>query len=170
MTYRLAAPTDLDSICSLISGAIAQMERDGIHQWDSIYPARDDFIADISQKTLYIAEQEHRIAAVYVISQQCDGEYKKCRWSNPAKTACIIHRFCVAPDFQNKGVGRQVLEHIENQAAGMGYESIRLDVFTLNPYALKLYMNSGYQERGFADWRKGRFVLMEKALKTIDGI
>lgn len=44
------------------------------------------------------------------------------------------------------------------------HESIRLDVFTKNPYAQKLYRKNGYQVRGFADWRKGRFDLMEKKL------
>ena len=40
------------------------------------------------------------------------------------------------------------------------------DVFTENPYAQKLYRKSGYQVRGYADWRKGRFDLMEKKLET----
>jgi len=29
-----------------------------------------------------------------------------------------------------------------------------------NPYALNLYMNSGYEKRGFAHYRKVRFILM----------
>lgn len=40
------------------------------------------------------------------------------------------------------------------------------DVFTENPYAQKLYRKSGYQVRGYADCRKGRFDLMEKKLET----
>jgi len=66
--------------------------------------------------------------------------------------------------WKNKGIGKQVLKHIEEQAAELSYISIRLDVYTQNPYALKLYINSGYEERGFADWRKGRSILMEKTL------
>ncbi len=66
--------------------------------------------------------------------------------------------------FPKKGIGKQVLKHIEEQAAELSYTSVRLDVYTQNPYALKLYLHSGYEERGFADWRKGRFMLMEKTL------
>jgi ribosomal protein S18 acetylase RimI-like enzyme len=44
----------------------------------------------------------------------------------------------------------------------MGIDTIRLDVFTLNPYALKMYEKSGYIKVGFAHWRKGEFYLMEK--------
>jgi len=57
-----------------------------------------------------------------------------------------------------------VLLHIEEQIKNMGYLSIRLDVFSENPYALKLYEKNGYEKRGHADWRKGRFFLMEKTL------
>ncbi len=164
MNYRLATLNDIDNICSLVSEAIKQMENEGIYQWDSLYPTREDFYIDINRKTLYVAEDGHKFLAIYVISQEYDNEYKKCEWNNPDETTCIIHRFCVAPGFQNKGIGKQVLKHIEEQAVTLSYTSVRLDVYTQNPYALKLYMNSGYKERGFADWRKGRFILMEKTL------
>lgn len=164
MNYRLAALNDIDSICSLISDAIKQMENSGIFQWDSLYPTREDFDIDINNKTLSVVEEGEKLAAIYVINQECEKEYNNCKWNNPDETACIIHRLCVAPSFQNKGIGKQVLKHIEEQAVQLSYTSIRLDVYTQNPYALKLYRNSGYEERGFADWRKGRFILMEKTL------
>jgi len=164
MNYRLATLNDIDNICSLVSEVIMQMENTGIYQWDSLYPTRDDFYIDINKKTLYVVEDEHKLMAIYVINQEYDNEYNKCEWNNPNETACIIHRLCVAPSFQNKGIGKQVLKHIEAQIAKLSYTSVRLDVYTQNPYALKLYTNSGYEKRGFADWRKGRFILMEKTL------
>ena len=83
---------------------------------------------------------------------------------NSDASTYILHRFCVSPDYQNKGIGKEVLAHIETQVHEMGYESMRLDVFSENPYAQKLYRKSGYQVRGYADWRKGRFDLMEKKM------
>jgi len=73
-------------------------------------------------------------------------------------------RLCVSADSQNKGIGSKLLAHIEEQVKNMGYSSVRLDVFSENPYALKLYEKNGYEKRGHADWRKGRFFLMEKTL------
>ena len=61
-------------------------------------------------------------------------------------------------------VGKEVLSHIETQIKEMGYQSIRLDVFSENPFAQRLYRNNGYEHRGYADWRKGRFDLMEKKI------
>ena len=68
------------------------------------------------------------------------------------------------PRFPAQGIGNAVLAGIETQLLEMGYESVRLDVFTQNPFALRLYQKNGYLERGHADWRKGRFLLMEKRL------
>jgi len=164
MQYRLATKSDLDEICILIEKAIDRMEQQGIYQWDEIYPTRKDFLEDINKNTLYVAVEDSRIAAIYVINQECNEEYNECQWNNPDESACIIHRLCVLPDFQNKGIGSKVLTHIEEQIKNMGFSSVRLDVFSENPYAIRLYEKNGYEKRGYADWRKGRFFLMEKTL------
>ncbi len=162
MQYRLGTKEDLSEIVCLIQKAIDHMEHQGIYQWDELYPTRDDFFSDIDKNTLYVAVEDDKIIAVYVISQECDEEYHTCEWNNPDERAYIIHRLCVSPDFQGKGIGSKVLAHIEQQIKSMGYTSVRLDVFSQNPYALKLYEKFGYEKRGYADWRKGRFFLMEK--------
>lgn len=164
MQYRPGRKEDLDEISRLIGRAIEYMEKQGIHQWDELYPGRDIFLDDIEKNTLYVTVEEDKIIAVYVINQECDEEYHDCEWKNPDESACVIHRLCVSPDFQNRGIGSRILAHIEDQARSMGFQSIRLDVFSENPYALRLYEKNGYERRGHADWRKGRFFLMEKTL------
>jgi len=54
------------------------------------------------------------------------------------------------------------MKQIENQALEDGMEELRLDVYSLNPYSLKLYDHAGYVKTGEANWRKGHFYLMEK--------
>lgn len=54
--------------------------------------------------------------------------------------------------------------HAEEDALSMGFQAIRLDAFSENPFALKLYGNRGYSRAGYADRRKGRFYLMQKYL------
>ena len=163
MNYRLGTNSDLDDIVSMVDSAKALMSSQGIEQWDEVYPCRNDFESDIKSSTLYIATEDDRLVAVYVLSEECDAEYFECKWEN--KKPCILHRFCVSPEFQHKGIGKKVLLHIEQQILEMGYDSVRLDAFTENPFSLSLYKKNGYVERGYADWRKGRFVLMEKRLK-----
>lgn len=164
MECRLGKKEDINEITMLISDAIKDMESKGIHQWDDLYPTEDDFLNDINCGNLYVAVEDKKIIAIYVISDESDEEYNYAAWENPSETAYILHRFCVSPKCQGKGIGKQLLLKIEAQIKDMGYTSVRLDVFTKNPFAQRLYRHNGYEERGHADWRKGRFDLMEKSL------
>ncbi|WP_026497051.1 GNAT family N-acetyltransferase [Butyrivibrio sp. WCD3002] len=163
MKYRLGTMQDLDGICLLIKDAIVEMEKHDIYQWDEIYPARSDFEEDINNKNLFVAYEGDKLAAFYVISNESDEQYNNANWLF-GDSYYVLHRFCVSPMMQNKGVGKTVLTHIENQIKEMGYDAVRLDTFTKNPFAQRLYRHHGYESRGFADWRKGRFDLMEKKL------
>lgn len=59
----------------------------------------------------------------------------------------------------------EVMSHIEKQVTLMEVNSIRLDVFSKNPYALRLYKKCGYIKVGLANWRKGEFYLLENFLR-----
>ena len=162
--YRLGKLEDIEAITVLIQEAIQEMEKHDIFQWDELYPTAEDFEDDIKRENLYVAEENEKIIALYVISSESDEAYNNAEWKYPRETSLVLHRFCVSPGFQNKGIGKKVLMKIESQIKSMGYDSVRLDVFTKNPYSQKLYRNNGYEVRGFAEWRKGRFDLMEKKL------
>ncbi len=164
MNYRQGRIEDLDNIISLLRGAIARMEAQGIYQWDELYPTEDDFKDDIAKENLYVVFEENELVALYVISGESDEAYKSADWKSSDNNAYILHRFCVGASFQNKGYGKRILTHIESQIKDMGYSSVRLDVFTQNPFAQRLYRDNGYKERGVANWRKGRFDLMEKII------
>ena len=161
---RLGRYADVEAITVLIQDAIREMEKHNIYQWDEIYPTAEDFEADIKKGNLYVAEEKEKIIAVYVISTESDEAYNYAEWKYPDESSMVLHRFCVSPGFQNRGIGKKVLMKIELQIKNMGYDSIRLDVFTKNPYAQSLYRNNGYEVRGSAEWRKGYFDLMEKRL------
>lgn len=162
--YRLGRFEDIEAITILIQEAIKEMEKHNIYQWDEIYPSVEDFKDDIEKGSLFVAEQNEKIIALYVISDEADEAYNYAEWKYPKETSFVLHRFCVSPSVQNRGIGKKVLMKIESQIKNRGYDSIRLDVFTKNPYAQRLYRNNGYEVRGFAEWRKGRFDLMEKHL------
>ena len=113
MEYRIGIPSDLDNICALIKDAVAEMEKHGIYQWDEIYPNRNDFEEDIQNNTLYVVCDEDDLIAFYVISGECDEQYANGHWKYDEDTSFILHRFCVAPKVQNRGLGKEILIHIE---------------------------------------------------------
>ena len=164
MYFKLAEEREIESIFSLVTSAIIEMEKNGIFQWDSIYPSKEDFLNDIHKKTLFVGILDQQISVVFTINKECDEQYQNGAWKYPNTEYRIIHRLCVDPKYQNKGVAKETLDHIENELRLVGVESIRLDVFYNNPFALSLYRNRRYKEVGTAEWRKGEFYLMEKHL------
>ena len=164
MNYSKANIHDLEEIYSLYQNAIITMEKDNIHQWDEIYPDKDILKEDITKNQMYIGKTDNKIAVCFVLSEECDEEYKNGCWKYPNSRFNVIHRLCVNPLFQNQGIAAKTLEYIENLSKSEGYDSIRLDCFTQNPYSKKLYDKAGYSITGYADWRKGRFELREKKL------
>jgi ribosomal protein S18 acetylase RimI-like enzyme len=162
--YRIAKIEDLDEICDLVLAAIARMEAMGVHQWDDLYPTRKDFADDIGLGQLTVGTVGGVIAVVYVVNCDCDEDYELAAWERPNDRYCVIHRLCVHPLFQHRGLARQSVEHAERQCRDQGFQSVRLDVFQENPWARKLYDGLGYKSVGYADWRKGRFYLLEKHL------
>ena len=164
MLYRMAEESDIESILGLVHSAILEMERQGIFQWDSIYPSRDDFLDDIREETLFVGMADREIAVVFTVNKACDEQYQNGAWKYPGAEYCVIHRLCVDPKHQHKGLAREALDYIEHELRQAGVETIRLDVFCGNPFALALYRGMGYEEVGTVCWRKGRFYLMEKHL------
>ena len=162
LKYRKAFPNDIEEICSMVQNAVDVMAQQNIFQWDDLYPTREDFLKDVGENQLYVGLVNGQIAVVYALNQKYDKEYDNGKWRYKDEAFYIIHRFCVNPAFQNKGIAKSTLLYIEKQLVEMGVHVIRLDVFSNNQFALRLYRSLGYSEVGYADWRKGRFFLMEK--------
>ena len=164
--YRKAEPNDIEEICSIVHAAVDIMERDNIFQWDDLQPAKGDFQEDIKKSQLFVGLVNGQIAVIYTLNQECDKEYENGKWKYKDEPFYIVHRLCVNPTFQNKGIAKSTLLHIEKQLNEIGIHVIRLDVFSNNPLALRLYNSLGYSKVGHADWRKGKFFLMEKYFQS----
>lgn len=162
--FRQAEESDIEDVFKIFKTAIDKMIEEKIFQWDEIYPDKNILSEDIANKQLYIGYDDNQIVSVYVINDECDEQYRNGDWHYRNASYNVIHRLCVNPGVQNRGIGRKTMNHIEKEVKEKGIECIRLDAFTLNPAAVKLYENLGYSKTGFADWRKGRFYLMEKRL------
>lgn len=151
-------------LVAMYKAAIAQMENNNIFQWDDIYPNEAVLKNDIKNGELFAVTHNGELVAAYVVNTKCDDEYINGSWTGSNKSYRVIHRLCVNPKYQRRGIARKIMLHIENKLRESGVYAIRLDAFAHNPYALALYNSLGYKTVGFADWRKGRFMLMEKVI------
>lgn len=161
---RKATPADLPEVVSLFKRAIRSMDDNGIYQWDDIYPDEKILKSDIAGDSLYLYMMDEQPVSVFVLNQICDPEYSEGNWKYPLSSYVVVHRLCVNPAFQNMGIGTRTMLQVEKLAKSMGIESIRLDAFSLNPFALRLYEKLGYAQTGVVTFRKGTFYLFEKKL------
>lgn len=164
ITYTLAGQSDLPVIWELYQAGIRGLLESGIFQWDALYPDQEILAEDVKKGEMYLGWLGEQLACAYVLNQECDPEYADGMWQYPGEPFRVVHRLCVDPACQGQGVGGQTMQHIEEMVRAAGVRVIRLDVFSRNPKALTLYENLGYCRVGHADWRKGRFYLMEKGL------
>ena len=55
-----------------------------------------------------------------------------------------LKRMYVAPEARGRGVARQLLERLEEEAAALGYAAVWLETGTEQPEAIALYESSGF--------------------------
>ena len=153
----------LDDICDLYKDATDHLNALGIYQWDEKYPTRDILEEDIRSGNLYVSVCSGRLSAAYVLNNDADIEYQQGNWESEG-VALILHRLCVHPDFQGKGLGRSAVLDAERRAAKSGANFLRLDTFEKNYISTKMYASMGYRPAGSVTFRMGTFYLYEKAL------
>lgn len=155
---------DLPDICTIFEKATRVMNDNRIHQWDNLYPNQEIIREDILNSQMYLGVIENQIASVFVLNQQSEAEYENGNWKYKDSAYKVVHRLCVDPTFQKMGVGTKTMQIIENLQKNEGTAAIRLDAFSLNPYALRMYEKLGYIKVGEVNWRTGLFYLYEKII------
>lgn len=162
--FEKAQDSDKDDVMQLLNAAKENMKENGIDQWDEIYPAISDVSKDIKEGTLTLVKQGGKLVAVYTLNKHQDAAYKFGDFKDNSDNYIVLHRLCVNPKYEGMGIAARTLKHIDEEALKEGFSSIRLDAFTKNPRAVKLYENAGYNYAGDAYFRKGKFLLMEKLI------
>jgi GNAT superfamily N-acetyltransferase len=164
---RLAVERDLNALCSLLQDCIAAMRTEGIDQWDDVYPSRAALASDIQSGTAYVATLSNaELVGFLALNEYQNPEYASVSWSIKGVPVAVVHRLMVHPAYQQKGVARFLMRFAEERALTLGYRAIRLDAFSANPRALRLYQAIGYRDAGGVTFRKGPFRCFEKALES----
>lgn len=164
LEFRPATPDDLDALVALYAAAAQDMRDHGIDQWDEYYPDREILSEDVESGNMVLGLLDGALACAYVVNRDYDPEYASGAWAHAQGRFCVLHRLCVNPAMQGKGLARQAMARMEKTAREQGFDSVRLDVFSQNLHAQRLYEGLGYRRTGEVRFRKGSFYLMEKAL------
>lgn len=155
---------DIKSIMHIIKEAVIDMEAQDIHQWDEIYPDEPTICDDIYNGNLYVYIDNNKIKGLIVLNENQDKQYETLRWKFNSGAQLVIHRLCVDPQYQGKGIAKALLKYAETYGKQNQYTSIRLDAFIHNIKACSMYEKAGYNKTGSVIFRKGDFYCYEKGL------
>ncbi len=164
ISIRPARPDEIDVLMEMVRAVVRQLEADGIHQWDDVYPDRVVLRDDVERRDLSVIAVDGAIAGMIVLNEDQPPEYGELSWRGSGRVL-VIHRLIIHPDRQRRRLAVRLIEFAEASAAARGYDSIRLDAFTANPAAVALYERSGYRKAGTVKLRKGPFFCFEKPVK-----
>jgi ribosomal protein S18 acetylase RimI-like enzyme len=165
--FRQAGPEDIKEVTALYKNAIQHMIDGDIYQWDEIYPNEEVLTGDIMNREMYLLIGDEILLACIVINDNQDEAYGSAIWKYSEGRIAVIHRLCVNHEYQGIGIGRKTMQLAEGIIKNSGYSSIRLDAFSDNPFARKLYEKLGYTYVGIVRFRKGLFYLLEKCCQDI---
>jgi ribosomal protein S18 acetylase RimI-like enzyme len=163
----LAAESDLERIVKLVKECVRDMVSHGIHQWNDNYPNADVIGDDIRCKSMHVVKNNGDIIGMIALNEDQAAEYMSVKWSRRSDRVLVIHRLAVSPTMQNQGIGGKLLDYAEKFAIDSGYDSIRLDSYSGNPRALRLYEKHHYKRVGQVNFprRNLPFYCFEKIMK-----
>ncbi|HWP50778.1 MAG TPA: GNAT family N-acetyltransferase [Clostridia bacterium] len=164
MDFRKAVSGEAAEIFNVYRVAISHMQASGIDQWDDAYPTQAVIEQDIVKGEMTIGTINDTIACAFVLNRDQWEGYENGNWQYPELPFAVLHRLCVNPSCQGKGIGTQTMHYIETLLINEGISVLQLDAFPKNHNAIKLYEKLNYIKVGEAVFRKGVFYLYEKKL------
>lgn len=148
MRAEQAEQKDTTGVMQLVTLCIQHMRASGIYQWDEVYPDLQVVEEDAYTRSLFVIRQDGLCVASVSLNDVQPDEYRSVKWWYVSGQALVVHRLCVHPDWQRRGLGKNMMDFAESFAINHDFSCIRLDAYTGNPQALALYERRGYQRVG----------------------
>ncbi len=160
----LACTNQAEMLYQMMQDAGKKMAQQGFGQWDEHYPTLALIEQDIAQKALFVVMSDAEVVACFALSTEGIPQYEQVEWAAPHARYCVIHRLCVRPDQQGRGIGRRAMAFVEEVARKRGFEAIRLEAFGENLSSLRVYEGCGYSARGEIEAWGMPFICYEKKI------
>lgn len=115
-----------------------------------VYPTRETAEKSLSDESLYVLEQNGEICASIIANQIQPKEYGAIKWNYYAKPeeVMVIHLLCVKPSKSGRGIGKELVQFIIQEAKRRNCKAVRLDTGLQNKPAMALYTKLGFELAG----------------------
>lgn len=165
-----ATMDDLNRIEELYKKCTLNLIKKGLFQWDNNYPNINTYINAINDKTQYIFEDDNELIGSAILNEYQSEDWSLVNWNYNDGKILVLHALAINPSIQGKGYGQKVLKHCESYGLEKGYMFMRLDVFSENQVAIRLYEKNEYKKAGeaifdFKPKEHQKYLCYEKKLK-----
>lgn len=140
---RLGTMKDLPRIMAIKEDAVAFMIAHNNDQWNDHYPTEEAFIDFIEQGYMHVLEEEKRLVGMIALVDHEDEEYKAMPWSASGRDL-VIHRLAIAKEAYGQGYAKYLLSYAIALAKERKVAIIKLDTYSKNHLAQKLFLDMGF--------------------------
>jgi GNAT superfamily N-acetyltransferase len=121
----------------------------GFDQWPVPFPAEE--LAERAERgELYVAEIDDEPVATLTLLWDDPS-----LWGERPPDAAYIHKLAVRRSFAGRGIGRDLVDWVEREAAAAGRDYLRLDCVRDDPGIRAYYEELGFEHRGDFDDPRG---------------
>lgn len=140
---RLGTMQDLPRILKIKKDALAYMANQNNDQWNETYPPVASYIDFIKAGNLHVMEEEGRVVGMIGLVDVQDEEYKPLPWSSTGKEL-VVHRLALAEEVYGRGYAKYLLSYAIDIAKKTNVAIIKLDTYSKNKTAQKLFLDIGF--------------------------
>jgi RimJ/RimL family protein N-acetyltransferase len=142
-----AQNNQLPIILELLKNAAENLAQKNIPQWQFWLNPPEDKINWITQgienQEFNFVVKENDLVGMYRLQNQ-DELY----WGLQSEKAAYLHSLVIKPEFSGGGLGKKILQSIENQLINQNIHLLRLDCVAHNPALCQYYESQGFVKVG----------------------
>lgn len=131
--------------------------------WTDDYPSNETIDFDLRRDALFIMKSKDKIIAAISIEEDENVDKLDC-WSDSITPSGELARLAVLPEWQNKGIAKQMLLYGMKQLKLRGFNGIHFLVNKMNIKAIKAYSSFNFNVVGECFMYDENFLCYEKEL------
>ena len=152
MNFQKAGEADFSLIQRFYWNVIDSIHKNNIKNenlgWEKgVYPSDSFLKTSLAKGELYTLAENGTLYACVILNSEHSPGYDGCAWSLACRPDEVLtpHALAASPQFQNKGIGKIVVENILRLAKAQHKKAVRLDILSACKAAEHLYTSCGFQ-------------------------
>ncbi len=133
VTLEQAKMEDIEIAMDIINDGKKYLKQQGIDQWQTGYPDRENIKEDIIAKRGYFVKNDNNKLAYICVDFEGEPAYKNIKgaWQSNA-TYVVIHRLAISKQNVGSGLSNVIIQLVEKLCKQKGVDSIRVDTDNAN--------------------------------------